>query len=843
MAADSTSDGGAPRGRAPRRWVPFLLFSCSGASGLMIQVLWRERLGQVFGATAEATAATLAAFFLGLGLGAWVWGRRAGSLRRPLGAYGALELAAVVTGLGYFAVLPLHGGAYAALLRHAPDAPALLAGVRVVLALLLLAPPAFFLGGTFPVLAEALVRREGDLGRTGPLLYALNTLGAAVGVVLAAFVLPPRIGFARSYVAALGLAAAVGAVATWIGRRGGPGPRRGDDRPPPPVPAAAAWLAGALAFASGLVAVGLEVAWIRMFAQAVPNSVYVFAIVLLTFLLFLVVGALLARWLAARRWRETDVLLGLLLVSSLLVTATPWAFLAATEGLTPPPPGLAWSAYLLRTAGIAVLVLGAPTLMLGAVFPYLLKVAEPTRESAGAIVGRLLALNTLGAVLGPLGVAFVLVPALGLWRTIGVLAFLYVLLAFVVARRGGGVRRQLLAGTALVAGAVALVPSSLPLVRLQPGERLVRAWEGAAGTVAVVDAPTSRKLVYNNVFTLGGTHDIRWEAMQAHVPLMVHADPRAVFFLGLGTGATAGGALDHAVEAVTVAELVPEVIEASRRYFGEFTNGLFADRRAHVLHADARHRLRWTDAEYDVVVGDLFFPWEPGTANLYTREHFEAVRARLRPGGLFAQWLPCYQLSPEEFGGIARTMVETFEQVTLWRGDFFARRPILALVGHERQATLDPERVVLHARQLLAGAGADLARDGASLPFHLYAGNLTAARGLLRDARLVTDDLPWITYSAPLSERGAARDGARRFTEGALLEFEAALARAVPPAEDPYLVRLSAGARQAVTGGLLFRRMAVALASFRQAEYARLRLRYRREVPAAYRSPVGAWVE
>ena len=64
----------------------------------------------------------------------------------------------------------------------------------------------------------------------------------------------------------------------------------------------------------------------------------------------------------------------------------------------------------------------------------------------------------------------------------------------------------------------------------------MRSWESAAGTVAVIERDGERKLVFDNVFTLGGTHDARWEAMQTHVPLALHHRPWRVFFLGLGTG-------------------------------------------------------------------------------------------------------------------------------------------------------------------------------------------------------------------------------------------------------------------------------------------------------------------
>ena len=121
---------------------------------------------------------------------------------------------------------------------------------------------------------------------------------------------------------------------------------------------------------------------------------------------------------------------------------------------------------------------------------------------------------------------------------------------------------------------------------------------------------------------------------QGELPMLLHPRPRSVFFLGLGTGITAGAALFHPVEHVTVAELVPDVAQAARDYFAPFTNGLFSDARAQVVIGDARTVLLADPRRYDVIVGDLFVPWHAGTGSLYTREHFENVRDRLTDDGV-----------------------------------------------------------------------------------------------------------------------------------------------------------------------------------------------------------------
>jgi hypothetical protein len=98
-----------------------------------------------------------------------------------------------------------------------------------------------------------------------------------------------------------------------------------------------------------------------------------------------------------------------------------------------------------------------------------------------------------------------------------------------------------------------------------------------------------------------------------------------------------------------------------------------------------------------VVIGDLFVPWQAGTAKLYTREQFEAVRDHLAPGGLFAQWLPVFQLDPVGFWGISATFASVFPNAWLVIADFQPYSPAVALVGW-RDPDGAPSHAVLAAR-------------------------------------------------------------------------------------------------------------------------------------------------
>ncbi|TVQ93311.1 MAG: hypothetical protein EA400_02630 [Chromatiaceae bacterium] len=798
-----------------------LLFFASGLAGLLFQVLWLRELALLFGNTAQAAAATLAAFFLGLAAGGWFWGRRSSDLRQPLRAYGLLEAGVAASALLFLLLLGLFHLSYRLLYAHLGAAPGLLLAVKLGLALLLLFPPTFCMGGTLPVLTRHLVHGPWRLGRRLPLLYGINTLGAAVGVLLAAFVLPQVLGYRLSYLVAVAITAAIALSALRLATASGattPVPALQTPAPAglltpglTPGPPLAPGLIRALAVLSGFVTLALEVLWTRMFAQVLQNSSYTFASVLLVFLLALGSGALLAGWLARRPLPPAPTLAIMLTLGALLAATTPLIFMQITNGLGYLGPGADWSGYLAAVLGSTALTLFPAVLVLGLVFPYLAHVSEPHSRAHGRTIGDLVALNTLGAIAGSLAAGFLLLDWLGLWAAIRLLAGLClaaVPLLLMPSRRAAADGRWLwLPSLGLVLLLSVLDSSRLPVVRVDPlrrQEALYQVWEGSTGTVAVVRRGDDLRLKVNNYYTLGGTGGRAYEARQGHLPLLLHPDPRRVFFLGLGTGITAGAALDHPVQAVTVAELLPEAITAAERYFRPYTNGLFDDPRVTLLATDGRHHLAATRAVYDVIIGELFIPWRAGVGGLYSREHFRAVRARLAPGGLFAQWLPLYQLSAAEFASIARTFSEVFPRTTLWRGDFLPDGPIVALVGHADETPLAPPRTLpgLEGRDLRGNP----ALTGAPPLLLYYAGNLTQAAELFAAAPSNTDANGFIELRAPITQRRQAAGRVDWLRNEALLALFEAVAAAAPFADDPYLAGLPAGQRQAALAGLaLFR--------------------------------------
>lgn len=844
----------------------------SGFAALVYQVLWMKQAGLLFGNTSHAASATLASFFAGLATGSWLIGRRVSSATNPMRSYAWLEVGIAVTALLYFVILGLYQNIYPAIYRSVGPGGWLLL-IKFTLSLLLVFPPAFCMGGTIPVIGQYMVRDAGAFGITAALMYGINTLGAAAGAGLAGFYLPLWIGFNATCGLAIGVSGLVALIAFRLSRGAEQEPMRpleAGDGVSPSVPAdveapritrqerrrlerearrgegalrveqseAAAPAASAgrkailfLCFLSGFGVLALEVLWTRLFSQVLENSVYTFAAILVVVLVCLALGAVLSSWLARLSAPPPFVLTSLLVVGGGAITVTPTLFMAATDGMQLISSTGSWSSYILLIFRAAALSVGPPALLLGTIFPYLMKVEEQHVVSPGLSLGRLAAANTVGAILGALLCGFFLLDAFGLWRSMQLIALIYLLPALLLPLGwdGRSLGVKAVCGVVLLLNLFVLDPRSLPVMSTDPlaveEETLVEVWEGSDCTVAVTESRFGRAIKINSDYSLGSTGAFMPEKFQADLPLMLKPESRSIFFLGLGTGITAGsalGPLHPGVERVVACELVPEVITAAKKYMTDVrgfdaTGGLFDDPRASVLAEDGRHYLMATGERFDIINADLFVPFRSGAGSLYTREHFAIARERLEPGGIFVQWLPLYQLTENEFSIIARTMIEVFDQVSLWRHNFQPGDEAVALIGHGVGEPLPASAIDSHADKLRAVAGKDH-RDLQRLNLPLdpqtillfYGGNLSAARSLFENYPINTDNRPVIEYMAPRSYRAETGAATPWFVGAPFAELVDQVQSRCPPDSDPLLVERSAANRRLPLAGSSFHRARIA---------------------------------
>ena len=714
-----------------------------------------KQLGRVVGVEIHAVTVALSAFFAGLALGGALLGRIADRHAHPIRLYAALEAGVAVLGLLATLALARSAAPFVWLQDH-------IGAVAWLLPFSLVGLPSFLMGGTLPALLRALHPSDDGIAPATGALYAANTAGAVAGTLSTPFVLVPWLGITGTGLFAAVTGLLIATVALALGRR----------VPESPVPEAEAPMAArsqdarlalALYAVAGGVALGYEVVWSELLVQFLSTRTYAFAVMLGTYLTGLALGSFLfARRSRTERdpWWSFGLLLASAGASAILLVAGlgPWLPDAQTFA----------GMWVLRLTGSETLevvarflvastvILLLPTTFLGAAFPAAARLAAGA-ERVGGDVGLVAALNTAGGIAGTLLTGFFLVPAVGLIRSLGILAVAGALVgAVAIARsdrpRAGAVALGLVV---LVAVTAALTPRDR-LARLlaeERGGRLVFYEEDAGGTVAVLEQRTTagrgvdfRRLYIQGVSNSGDAlSSLRYMRLQALLPLLIHpGEPRSVLVVGFGTGITAGALLvDPALEDRVVSELLPAVVEAGAHFAGNFDAS--RDSRLEIRIGDGRHELLRRSQRYDLITLEPPPPSAAGVVNLYSRDFYELCRKRLAEGGLMAQWWPLPTQNEEDSRSLVRAFLDAFPYASAWSTELHE----VLLVGSATPLDLDGPRVA--ERFGRPGIPEALAEIGVESPEALLGTWLTDRDGLeafAAGAPTVTDDRPLLEHAS-----------------------------------------------------------------------------------------------
>lgn len=740
----------APQIASPALLIPALLLFVSGAAALVYQVLWIKQLSLVVGVEVYAITTGISAFFAGLALGGLLFGRWADRLQQPVLLYAGLEVLVAVLGVGATFAMSLAASPFAWLEAH-------IGLLAWVLPFALVGIPALLMGGTLPVLVRSLASNPQQLGKAGGQLYAANTAGAIAGTLLAAFVLIATLGVRGSALAAamLNLLAAAGAL--WFQRRQPKVVEAAQHHPEKTPDRLALWL---YAIAGG-VALGYEVVWSQSIVQFMSTRTYAFAVVLATYLTGLFLGSVL---LARRvdRLRDPWGVFGLLIAGAGLIALLEIALLGrwlivgqslAESWLL----GLGASELVGMSARFAVAALSivfVPTLLLGAAFPLALRLSVG-RDQVGRHVGEVVAFNTLGGIVGVMLCGFVLIPLLGLVRTLGLLAIIAAGIAYFAVRKGHGVkkgRRQAVIAIGLVSVAFAVFTPVNKLASLLPGARngtLTFYEEGRGGTVAVVSQGrgqnTFQRLYIQGVSNTGDAMpSLRYMRIQSLLPLLIHnGEPRSALVIGFGTGITAGAltrypGLEHRV----VAELLPSVVKAAPLFKGNFNAA--ADPGVEVRLRDGRQELLRNPQRYDLITLEPPPPSAAGVVNLYSRDFYQLASSRLNKQGLVAQWLPLPTQNIDDSRSLVRSFLDVFPYANLWTSEFHE----MLLVGSMEPIELDAAKINQRfAQDSVRSALQDVGIGSSAALLATWVTDRAGLETFAAEAPAVTDDQPRIEYA------------------------------------------------------------------------------------------------
>ncbi len=753
------------------RWGIYACFFLSGATAIIFEVLWSRQFVTVFGNSAYAISIVLCAYMTGIGLGGLVGGRFADRITQRAAVYGIVQIGVAAWAMAIPTMLTGLRELVPMLTVLSPESLFVSTMARFGLSFAILVVPCFLMGTTLPLLVRAVTESERFIGSRIGVLYCLNTFGAALGCYAAGFWMIETLGMSRTNMAVVGINISIAVAALVLSRPvaraiasgGGETLQEPQDDTVGRERQPSGAILLTLTFMNGLAGLACEVVWIRYLAF-LSHTAYVFPTILCVYLLGIGLGGLIYSLLASRIKRPIMALgfIEMLLAVSVIATFIISAFVYAKG---PPPP--------LELKGMALVTVLFPTVLMGISFPLLCAVYGRQVKILGRRTGLLVAINTAGTVAGSLLPVFVLVPILGIQKSMILISIIYGVMGLALLAGGGSANRGLAWRTAVgfamvLLFSVSMVPSNLckniflaGSFNLGKHTDIVFYREGRTGTAVVTrDKLDGFMQVYINGVSevpLLYCHKICFKMIGDLAP-MLHPAPQDVLMICFGGGIASGATTQiPEVKNLTIVDLERSVVKAANMLTKE-NNNLLSDPKAHVVIDDGRNYIMTSSKKWPVIVSDSTHPKSGDSWVLYTQEFYRLVREHLTNDGVFVEWVPLHDLSVEEFKIIVRTFQSVFPHTSLWVTGGLDERG--SLVAYTLLAAT-PEPLKIDVSKLRDRLNVEtVRRDLEPFSLHTPAGFLDtffSAEEQLRlwagNGPINTDDLPFTQYQTVYSQK------------------------------------------------------------------------------------------
>jgi spermidine synthase len=234
-----------------------------------------------------------------------------------------------------------------------------------------------------------------------------------------------------------------------------------------------------------------------------------------------------------------------------------------------------------------------------------------------------------------------------------------------------------------------------------------------------------------------------------HPAMLSHPEPKRVFVVGGGEGATVREILRHkSVEKVLMVDIDEDVVEGSKQYLPEWSQGAFDDPRVELRYMDARKYLEETKDNWDVIIIDISEPVEEGPAYLlYTKEFYKIVQNRLGKNGLITlQAGSAAHTSLLCFSAVYQTLKAVFPMVAAYQASI----PSFGMPWGFTTASskidprqIAPEEIDRRIKERIKGElkyyNGELHQGHFNFPKHIRA-------GLEKQDRIIEDNQPLFTY-------------------------------------------------------------------------------------------------
>lgn len=726
----------------------------------------------------------------GLATGSFVSARLRG-LSKPLKLYGILEGT-----IGLFAILTPYLGVwingiyshyYEAVSNHFFQSVILKASLSAVILLI----PTIAMGMTLPLLIRCFAPEERQ--HHAARLYGLNTAGAVVGTLLAGYVLLPTLGISNTIYATAVVNGILLIAALLLASRLESFAQQQSTAPVfHPL-----YL---LFLFTGFATLSYEILWTRALSMYFGSSVYAFSAILAAFLLGIASGSY---FYAGKLSEQTDPYQFFSLIQ-FRISLSGLFFIGIFMGL----PliliqlfhALHNSFTLFQAAQFLLITLAVfyTTFLSGSAFPAALHFFRDHAEQSQSYAGYIYGYNTIGSILGSLCAGFILIPWLGVERSIRLIILLNLILGIICFRKSHAAKQN---ARVLAIGGVSLVllmflprwnqsiynagfyafaykyaepkpasksprtslgPSAPPHLRrvLQASAfpigpatainelNLIYYSEGLTATVAVAQDPNGiRSLLINGKPDASNvpTGDMRTQLLLGHLPALLAEHTQDALVIGLGSGVTAGALAKHQFNKIDIVEIEQKVTQASA-FFEEENGSILKSNHVRLIVDDGRNVVQHASGSYDVITSEPSNLWMSGVANLFTREFFQSVQKRLRPDGVLCQWIHLYQISAHDVLVFLKTIHSVFPHLAIWVDG----SDMLILAGN-RPFNLDQQRIA----ERMSKPQVQLSLERSNIrPDNIMKGYISDERlmkVLRKNLPVNTDDYPVLEFSAPRS--------------------------------------------------------------------------------------------
>lgn len=736
--------------------IVYLAILLSGFASLGYELCWIRKGTLLIGATPQALSSVVAVFFGGMAVGAYLFGLFSKRTKNPLLWYGIIECAVAVIAAITPMLFGLAGEASALAYQWAGTSQTLHLLARSALVAAIILPSCILIGGTLPLLCQFFVNyRRADIRFAAGKLYAVNTAGAFLGCMLCGVWFIPAWGIDAAIWFNAMLSFVAGAIVILLSKIVSSSPI--DTSPPiqelidatgaQAESGSTGFIMYGLFFLAGFTALGYEILWVRFLSLIINNTVYTCIFSLGAILLGIAIGGWLISLikdqpkLDAQLFAAANIFICFTVLFILLQPVSAWDSIRESRSVP-------------MQALLCLVIILIPSIASGISFPLAYRMVAVNAINSGRDFGFLTAINTLGGISGSLLVGFYLLPGIGMFSTLAGLTFISLAIGtatlFFFAEEIQFKRKALIAcgAASLWLGITFSGSIKLPADFLAGTHKMIEFTEGVSAFIAVTMRGDDTTLEIDRMWQ--GINNKGHQIMAAHIPMILHQDPKQILVIGMGTGQTASRFLMYDIDrldCVDIEKSLPGVLQRN------FDATWLDDPRTKIVTDDGRNFTAYTSKTYDIVSIEVGQSFRPQIASFYTVDFYRDVKKRLTKKGLACQFVPVGFFTEEEFWSVVRSFLEVFPQSTLW----FNKYAECILIGSpSEQPLLSKERLKLLQNDEIIREDLEYTHNG--MPWltmnkkEVFAANYLMGPQTLSklsaSATLYNDDRPNLEYQA-----------------------------------------------------------------------------------------------